>query len=395
MFDWRMKLLGNGRAANAALGAILGFMMSNQPLAGAESAAAFFVYAGTYTGPQSKGIHLFRLEAATGALTPLGLTAEITNPTFLALHPKQPFLYSISEVGGAKGGGVTAFKIDPRGGGLTQLNQQSTGGNGPCHLSVDKSGRCVLVANYGGGSIAALPIREDGALGEATAFIQHQGSSVNPQRQKGPHAHWIDVDPNNRFAYVCDLGLDKILIYRLDPVKGVLSPNQPGFAAAKPGAGPRHLAFHPNGRFAYVINELGNTMTAYAVDDYNGALTAIGEWPTLPPDFTGKNTTAEVEVHPSGKFVYGSNRGHDSLVVYAVDEQTGKLSLVQHQSSGGKSPRNFAIDPTGRWLIAGNQASANLAVFKIDPANGRLSPTGQSFDVGAVCLKYLPVLRAE
>lgn len=353
------------------------------------NAANYFTYVGTYTGPKSKGIHLFKLDTATGVLTPQGLAAEITNPTFMAVHPNQRFLYSISEIGGAKGGGVTAFAIDPATGKLAQLNQQSSGGNGPCHLSVDKTGKCVLVANYGGGSIAALPVKADGSLAEAATFIQHTGSSVNPQRQKGPHAHWIDVDTANRFAFSCDLGLDKILSYRLDPAKGTLTPNDPPHTATAPGAGPRHLAFHPNGQYAFVINEMGNTMSVYRYDAKAGRLAEIQSLPTLPPDFSGNSSTAEVEVHPSGKFVYGSNRGHDSIVVYAVDQTTGKLTLVQHQSSLGKSPRNFAVDPTGAWLIAGNQSSGNLVVFKIDAATGKLAETGQNFEVPGVCVKFV------
>lgn len=373
---WRKHLWGWGLALGLAVSASL-------------SAASYFTYVGTYTGPKSKGIYRFKLDAATGVLTPQGVAAEIVNPTFLAVHPNQRWLYSISEVGGAKGGGVTAFAIDPVSGQLTALNQQSSGGNGPCHLSVDKSGKWVLVANYSGGSVAVLPIKADGSLGEATAFIQHQGSSVNPQRQKGPHAHWIDTDAANRFAFCCDLGLDKVLIYKLDSARGTLAPNDPPAVATKPGAGPRHLAFHPNGRYAYVINELGNTMVAYRYDAEAGRLEEIQSLPTLSADFTGNSTTAEVEVHPSGKFVYGSNRGHDSIVVYAVDASSGKLAWVQHQSSLGKSPRNFAVDPTGAWLIAGNQSSGNLVVFKIDQVTGRLSETGQNFEVPGVCVKFV------
>jgi 6-phosphogluconolactonase len=293
-------------------------------------------------------------------------------------------------VGGAKGGGITAFALEAASGRLMRLNTQSSGGNGPCHLAVDHTGRCLLAANYGGGSVAALPIREDGSLGEAASFHQHQGSSVNPQRQKGPHAHSVDVDPANRFVLVCDLGLDKVFTYRLDAAKAALTPAEPPHVAAAPGAGPRHLAFHPNGRWVYVIHELNNTVVQYGYNPQTGALTPLSTVNTLPSDFTGQNTTAEIAVHPSGKFVYGSNRGHDSIVVYLVNAETGALRLVQHQPSGGKTPRHFALDPTGRWVLSGNQSSGNLVVLALDPATGRLSETGQSVDVPAVCVQFVP-----
>jgi 6-phosphogluconolactonase len=353
------------------------------------NAATFFTYVGTYTGPKSQGIYQYSLDAETGKLTPAGLAAEIKDPTFLAIHPSQKFLYSLSETSGPKGGSVTAFALDAATGKLTRLNQQSTGGNGPCHLTVDKTGQCLLVANYGGGSIASLPIQKDGSLSEAASFIQHQGSSVNRQRQQGPHAHWIGTDRANRLALVCDLGLDRVLFYQLDTAKATLTPADPPFTATAPGAGPRHIAWHPSGNFAYVINEMGNTIAAYRYDAKAGRLEEIQTVPTLPADFTGQSTTAEIEFHPNGTFLYGSNRGHDSIAVYSVDAATGKLTLVQHQLSGGKMPRNFAIDPTGRWLLAGHQISGNLVVFKVDSKTGKLAPTGQEVQVPAVCLKFV------
>jgi 6-phosphogluconolactonase len=250
----------------------------------------------------------------------------------------------------------------------------------------------VLVANYGSGSIAALPLRADGTLGEATAFAQHTGASVNQQRQEGPHAHWIDGDAANRFAFVCDLGLDQVLVYRLDAARGKLSAHDPAFASVKPGAGPRHLAFHPTGRFAYVINEMGNSVTAFAYDGERGTLTELETVPTLPAEFNGRNTTAEIEAHPSGRFLYGSNRGHNSIAVFAIASGTGRLTLVEHISTSGKTPRNFAIDPTGRWLLAANQDSDNVVVFAVDATSGRLAATGQSVEVGKpVCVKFVPV----
>ena len=363
----------------------------------ASAASQFLVYIGTYTGAKSKGIHVARLDATTGKLSAPVLAVETQNPTFLAIHPRLPALYSAgrptlyaaNEVGK---GSVSAFSINKETGMLTLLNQQSSRGGGPCHVSVDGTGQCVLVANYGSGSIAALPVKEDGSLGEAAAFVQHEGSSVNKKRQEGPHAHWIDVSPDNKFAFACDLGLDKVMIYKLDAAKSSLEPNQPPFVSVQPGAGPRHLAFHPNGRFACVINEMGSTMTAFSYDTARGSLKELQSLSTLPADSTNQNSTAEVEVHPNGKFLYGSNRGHDSIVIYAINEQTGQLTLVEHQSTQGKGPRNFAIDPTGQWLLAANQGTDNVVVFRVDAQTGRLKPTGQTLEVGApVCVKFVPV----
>ena len=352
-------------------------------------------YIGTYTGPKSKGIYSFRLDSS-GRISPPALVAETENPTFLAIHPNQRFLYAANEVGkfgGKKSGSVTAFAIEAKSGKLTQLNQQPSGGDGPCHLMVDASGKNVLVANYGGGSVEVLPVKEDGRLGEPSTFIQHEGASINKQRQAGPHAHFITTDPANRFAFTCDLGLDKVLVYRFDTAKGSLVPNDPPSAPIKPGSGPRHLAFHPNGRYAYVINEMACTLTALSYDEKRGELKEIQTVSTLPPEEELKPSfsTAEVEVHPSAKFLYGSNRGHDSIVVFLIDENTGKLTYVQNQSTQGKMPRHFAIDPTGRYLLAENQGSNTIVPFSLDQKTGRLTPTGQVVEgVGApVCIKFV------
>ena len=355
------------------------------------------VYLGTYTGEKSKGIYVSRLELASGALSSPELAAEIKSPSFLAIHPSRDFLYAVSEVNTADGqptGSVHAFRVDRPSGGLTPVNHQSSMGAGPAHLIVDKAGRNVLVANYGGGSVAVLPIDDSGALKPASASVQHTGSSVNPSRQKGPHAHSINVDPANRFAYVADLGLDKVLIYRFDPAAGSLVANEPAFAAVRPGAGPRHFALHPGGRFAYVINEMECTVTAFSCDAKTGALTELQTVSTLPAGQAVAQgySTAEIQVHPSGRFVYGSNRGHDSLVVYSVDAGSGRLTHVQHQPTEGSTPRGFGIDPTGAHLLAGNQRSDTLVGFRIDAASGRLTPTGQKLALGApVCVKFLPL----
>ena len=306
------------------------------------------VYVGTYTRGESLGIYRLRLDLETGKLTSVGVTEDVENPSFLAIHPTGRFLYAVNEVGnfsGNRSGAVSAFAIDRRSGALKLLNQQPSGGAGPCHLVVDRAGKHVLLANYGGGSIAALPLGEDGRLGPATAFVQHEGSSVNPRRQQAPHAHSINLDSANRFAFAADLGLDKVLIYRFDPQRGTLAAHTTPSASVAPGAGPRHFAFHPLGQTAYVINELASTITAFRYDARRGVLVELHTLSTLPEGFEGNNSTAEVQVHYTGKFVYGSNRGHDSIAVFAVDPKTGKLTAHGHHASGGKTPRASASTP--------------------------------------------------
>ena len=354
--------------------------------------ADHFVYFGTYTGAKSKGIYCWRM-SDEGKLTRVGLVAETANPTYLALHPTEKFLYSIGEVskfGDKKAGGVSAFAVDAATGQLTALNSQSSGGTGPCHLDVDRAGQCVVVANYGGGSVEALPIQADGSLGEPGTFIQHVGTSVDKARQEGPHGHCILVDPTQKFAVACDLGLDKVLVYKLDAAKATLTPNDPPFATIAPGSGPRHIAFHPNGKFAYVISEMLCTMTAFEWNSARGALKEIQSLSTLPGAVEKGFSTAEVYVHPSGKFVYGSNRGHDSIVVYACDAKTGKLTLVEHQNTQGRTPRHFAIDPSGKFLLAENQSTDNVAVFRIDQSTGKLTLTEEKLEVGSpVCAVFV------
>ena len=368
-------------------------------LCGSSAAAApdqpALGFVGTYTGAKSKGIYSFHFDSS-GKLSPLKLAVETPNPTFLAVHPNQRFLYAANEVGnfgGQKRGAISAFAIDATTGQLTLLNQQPSGGGGPCHLTVDPTGKNVLAANYGGGSIAVFPVNTDGKLGEATAFIQHQGSSINPQRQEGPHAHFITTDPGNRFALTCDLGLDKVLVYRFDPAKGTLLANNPPSAQIKAGSGPRHLAFHPNGRYAYVISEMACTLTAFSYNARRGELKELEAVSTLPSGEELKRSfsTAEVQMHPSGKFVYGSNRGHNSIAVFAIDPRTGKLTAVQHQSTEGKTPRHFTIAPGGDYLLAENQDSDNIVVFRIDAGTGRLSAMDQTVEgIGApVCIQFV------
>jgi 6-phosphogluconolactonase len=355
----------------------------------------FWVYLGTYTGKSSKGIYSSRLDAATGKLSPPELVAEITSPSFLAISPNEKFLYAANEVPkfeGKNAGAVSAFAIDRATGKLTALNQKSSGGAGPCHLVVDATGKSVLVANYGGGSVQALPVKPDGSLDDGGTFIQHAGSSVDKGRQSSPHGHSIVTDPANHFALACDLGLDKVMIYKLDPAKAGLGANDPPFGTVLPGSGPRHIAFRPDGKFAYVINEMSCTVTTFAFDGKRGALETVETVSSLPKDETVQRgfSTAEIEVHPSGNFVYGSNRGHDTLAVFAIDATSGKLKLVEHVSTNGKIPRSFGIDPTGHWLLAANQNSDNVVAFAIDAKTGKLLPTGQELQVGApVCVKFV------
>ncbi|MDX1982656.1 MAG: lactonase family protein [Bryobacteraceae bacterium] len=359
----------------------------------AKTPREYLVYFGTYTRKNSKGIYVSRLDARTGALTEPVLAAEVGSPSFVAIHPTGQYLYAVSEqeaTGGQPGGAVTSFVIDRASGKLTRLNQVSSKGGGPCHLNVDRSGKTLVVVNYGTGSTAAMAVKADGSLAESLSYIQHQGSSVNKQRQQGPHAHSVNISPDNRFAMVADLGLDKVLVYRLDPAKSAIEPNEPASTSVKPGSGPRHFTFHPSGRYAYVINEIASTVTAFSYDAARGALTEIATISTLPAGFSGNNSTAEVVAHPGGRFLYGSNRGHNSIAVFRIDRKTGGITLIDNTSTQGEIPRNFAIDPTGKWLFAANQNSASVVVFAIHAKTGKLTATGKSVNVDTpVCVRFV------
>ena len=355
------------------------------------------IYVGTYTGPKSKGIYALRMDGATGALSKPMLAAQTEKPTFLALSPDGKFLYAVNEMdevapGKGKVASLSAFAVQGDGM-LAQLNSQPTGGAGPCYVAIDRAGRYALVANYGSGSVAVFPIESDGRLGKSSAFEQHQGKSVDPKRQEGPHAHCFDFDPAEKFVLSADLGLDKILVYRFDSQGGTL--HAAGDASVAPGAGPRHLTFSRDGRLAYVISEMGNTITAFAYDAAHGALSEIQTVATLPADW--KNVTggqpsyaAEIAVHPSGQFLYGSNREHDSIAIFSVEQSSGKLSPRGHASCGGKWPRHFTLDPKARFVIVANQKSDNVVVLRIEDGGGRLQPTGISAEVGgAVCVQIM------
>jgi 6-phosphogluconolactonase len=362
------------------------------------------VYAGTYTdwelfgpprrnppGARSEGIYVFRFDLAAGRLTPLGVAAVTPNPTYFAFAPSKRVLYAVNEIYRFEGkdtGTVSAFAIDPESGRLRFLNRIETDGTGPCHAVVDATGRNLLVANFGSGSAAVFPLRTDGALRPASAVIQDTGSGPNP-RQATPHSHAFNLTPDNRLALISQFGTDRLAVFRFDAESGALQPASPPDVTLKPGSAPRHLAFHPNGRVAYSINEIDNTVTVLAYDDGRGRFDALQTISTLPSDFTGRNTAAEVVVHPSGKFLYASNRGRNSIAVFAV-RADGTLQAIADVACGGRTPRGFSVDPSGRWLITANQDTHNLAVFALDPATGIPTPTGQSEAVRmAVSVRFL------
>jgi 6-phosphogluconolactonase len=355
----------------------------------------YIAYVGTYTSKTtSKGIYAYRFDAEKGQLTPIGIAAETADPSFLAVHPNGKFLYAVNEIGNFNGGvsgAVSAFAIDAKTGALKFLNQVPTRGAGPCYVSLDKSGNFVLVANYDSGSIASFPVQYDGSLGTASGYVQHSGTGPDKERQEGPHAHWVGTSPDNRFALAVDLGLDQVIVYDFDSSKGIFTPMLSGFAKVKPGAGPRHLAFAPDGKFAYVLSEIESSVTVFSYQAKNGAFSSpLQTISALPKDFSGHKEAAEIAVHPSGKFLYTSNRGHDSIAVFAIDEKKGTLKSLGQVLTGGKTPRHFAIDPTGAYLLAENEESNNIVIFHIDAATGSLTPTGQTVDAPSpVCITFV------
>jgi 6-phosphogluconolactonase len=340
----------------------------------------YFVYIGTYTRTHGKGIYMFHFQPATGKLTPVSLAAETSSPSFLAVHPNQRFLYATNEHEGpdqpGKNNTISSYAIDPKTGSLTFLNKVSSQGEGPAHIVIDKLGKFVLVLNYRSGSVALLPIQADGRLGDATAVDQHHGSGPNKERQAGPHAHGGVFSPDNRFALVAEHGIDEVMVYHFDAAKGSLTPDEPPFLKATSGAAPRHLSFHPNGKILYELNELGSTVTALNYDAAAGTLSRVQEISTLPADFKGTSMTAQMQVDRTGKFLYASNRGHDSIAVFAIDPAKGTLTLIEHVPTQGKTPRDFSLDPSGSYLFAANQNSDNIVLFRVD-AKGQLTPSGQ------------------
>ena len=352
-------------------------------------AADMYVYFGTHSSGPGLGFSIAHFDTDTGTLTKPRFLTEAVEPAFFVIHPDGQHLYTCNS---GSPGGVSAYKIERATGQLTLLNKEPAGGGDPSYICLDHTGRYVLFANYEGGNIAVFALKPDGSLGERTAFVQHTGSSVDPRRQKHAYAHSIIVDSTNRFALVADLGVDRLFVYRFDEKTGSLQPNDPPFAIIRPGSGPRHVKFHPNGRWVYLISEMGCTVTAFHWDSAHGALTEFQTVSTLPADFKGISNCAEIEVHPNGRFLYGSNRGHDSLAVFTIDPDTGRLALLEHVSTQGKTPRNFAFDPTGKWIICTNHGSDNAVVFRVDEATGRLTPAGPPVSVPSpFCERFLPV----
>ena len=354
----------------------------------------YLLFVGTYTKGESKGIYAYRYDSSSGKATSLGLATETVNPSFLTADPTHRFLYAVNELTtykGATSGAVSAFTIDRQTGKLSLLNEVASRGADPCYIAFDKTGKYVLVANYTSGNIAVFPALKDGRLGESSAFVQHSGKGVNPQRQEGPHAHWIETTADNRFAIVADLGLDEVLVYRFDAKDGSLTPNDPPFVKVDSGSGPRHISFHPNGKLAYLLSEMKSTVTVFSYDDARGVLHPLQTIPTLPKDFAETNDAAEIHVHPNGKFLYASNRGNDSIAIFAIDTKTGLLKAIDHVSTQGKTPRNFEIDPTGSRLLVANQDTGNIVVFNIDGQTGRLTPAGEVLSVPSpVSLDFVP-----
>jgi 6-phosphogluconolactonase len=361
--------------------------------AGDAPAGKVRVYVGTYTSGESKGIYRLQLDLASGTLSPEGEPTETVSPSFLALHPSGRFLYTVNETGDGPAdpsGGVSAFAVDPSSGALTLLNRQPSGGPAPCHLSLDREGKHLLVANYWGGSVTVFPILADGRLAAASSLVKHTGGTREPGRDPGPHAHAVHLDADNRFALVADLGRDELMVYRFDAGKGTLTPHDPPAIALGSGAGPRHLAFDRDGKHLFVINELASTVSVLAYDGGAGTLRAVQTVSTLPAGFAGKSSTAEVVVSADGRFLYGSNRGHDSIAIFAIDPATRHLTPLGHQPTLGKTPRNFSLDPTGRYLLAANQASDTITVFRVDAGSGLLTPVGAPYRVPRpVCLRMV------
>ena len=344
------------------------------------------VFVGTYTQTTSKGIYVYDVDTASGVMEYVSHVGGITNPSFLVLTPDARFLYAVGETGDPHGG-VFAYAVDGSGT-LKPLNSQSSGGAGPCSIDVHRSGKAVLAANYGGGSVSSFPVNDDGSLGEAASVIQHTGSSVDQSRQQEPHAHMIRHDLDYKFVFSPDLGTDKVMIYALDPNTAVLTPH--GEALVPPGSGPRHIEFHPNRKFAYVINEMGNTITAFAYDGSAGTRTALETVTTLPDGYDEVSHTADIHITDDGRYLYGSNRGHDSLAMYAVDGDSGRLSLLGIVPTGGENPRNFGIDPTGSFVLCGNQSSDTVTYHRLDPDTGLLHLSGVVAEIPmAVCLKMI------
>ena len=367
----------------------LALLFSGATFVASLTASDYYVFFGTHRSGPGLGFSLGHFDSDTGALTTPKFLIEAREPAFFVIAADGRHLYTCNS---GDPGAVSAYAIDPPTGQLALLNQVPSGGRDPSYICLDHTGRFALVANYEAGNIAVIALTPDGRLGERTAFVQHSGHSVNPKRQAHAYAHSIIVDPTNRFVLTADLGLDRLFVYRFDAATGALAANDPPYATVPPGSGPRHVTFHPNGRWVYLISEMGCTVTGFNWDSATGSLAEFQSITTLPADFTGTNTCAEILVHPNGKFLYASNRGHDSLAVFAIDPANGHLTPIEYAPSRGHWPRNFTFDPTGRWIIATNHDSDNAVVFRVDAATGRLSPAGDPVTVPfPFCERLLPV----
>lgn len=375
----------------AVLALLVGMIFMSDHNAHSANDARPLVFISSFLGGAEGAIQAFRLDATAGTLTPVQRTAGIAHPFFLALSPNRQFLYSIQakEFGSTEEEQVVAYAINRGSGELKRLNEQSSRGTASCYLTVDATGKTLLVANYSSGSVASLPVRADGSLGEAATFVQHEGKSVNAERQEGPHAHSFVISPNNQHAYAADLGLDKIQGYRLDAAQSKLSPLHQPFVRTLPGAGPRHLNFHPNGKHLYAINELANSVTLFEYDEKTGILIERQTISTVPDDFKGTSHCADLKITPDGKFLYGTNRGHDSIAAYRLAED-GRLTLIGIQPSLGAGPQNLAIVADGKLLLCANMPGNNVAVFRINPETGALTSTGTPVAVpGPSCIQLL------
>jgi len=365
--------------------------LSPQITSAGAARTGYLVFVGTYTDHESKGIYAYRFDSSTGKLTSLGLASESANPSFLTSDSRGHFLYAVNELDTYQGkptGAASAFAIDSTGK-LSLINQVSSRDQGPAHIALDRTGKFAFVSNYSLGSVAVFSILKDGRLGDQVGFVQHTGSSVNKEWQQGPHVHEVVLSPDNRFALVSDPGVDQVMAYPFNVATGKLG--EPVIAHAPPGSGPRHMVFGRGGKFLYVITELTSSVLTYAYDAKNGGLRQIGMISMLPKEFSGTNYAAEIEVHPSGKFLYASNRGDDSIAVFSVDSETGALKLIEIVPTKGKRPRNFVLDPTGSWLLVANQESDNIVVLRIDGETGRLTATGEAAHVGSpACVKIVP-----
>ena len=360
------------------------------------SANNFFVYIGTYTNRNDEGLYVCSFDSEKGRLTAPKLAVELLNPNFIAISPNNLFLYTVGDSNSSdslENGCVNSFSLCRKTGNLSPIKQVSSYGKTPCHITIDKTGKYALVSNYTTGSLAVFPISDDGHLSEPATVIQHTGSSIDPSRQTGPHIHSITLDGSNRYALAADLGQDKIFVYHFDQDNGTLKPSDMPYIPIEPGSGPRHFTFGPSGNYAYIVNEMSNTITAFKYDQDSGILNDIGTIPTLPADYKGQSYTSEIQTSPSGKYLYTANRGHDSIAIFEINSKNGKLALIDIQTCGGKWPHHFCIDPTGKWLLIANERSDKVSLFRIDPTTGMLNETSNSPTVPSpACIKLCPAL---